>query len=66
MVLVELSADNSTELRDRTASPWFTARNKADLALHRLLGDRWMPLYTIPGAGPRARGDRRRGQVRFW
>lgn len=46
-VLADLSAANFVELRERVASPLFLARKKADLALNRLLGDRWLPLYTM-------------------
>lgn len=46
-VLADLSAANFVELRDRLASPLFLVRKKADLALNRLLGRRWVPLYTM-------------------
>jgi kynurenine 3-monooxygenase len=46
-VLADLSSANFVELRDRLASPLFLARKKADLALNRVLGDRWLPLYTM-------------------
>ncbi|PPK71462.1 NAD(P)/FAD-dependent oxidoreductase [Actinokineospora auranticolor] len=46
-VLADLSAANFVELRDRLSSPLFLARKKADLALNRLLGRRWVPLYTM-------------------
>ncbi|CRK62222.1 Kynurenine 3-monooxygenase [Alloactinosynnema sp. L-07] len=46
-VLADLSAENFIELRDRLASPLFLARKKADLALNKVLGDRWVPLYTM-------------------
>jgi kynurenine 3-monooxygenase len=46
-VLAELSKQNFVELRDRVGSPLYAARKRADLALNRLLGDRWMPLYTM-------------------
>lgn len=46
-VLAELSKSNFTELSSRLASPLFLARKRADLALHRALGDTWTPLYTM-------------------
>ncbi|GLZ38037.1 NAD(P)/FAD-dependent oxidoreductase [Actinokineospora sp. NBRC 105648] len=46
-VLADLSAANFVELRDRLSSPLFLARKRADLALNRLLGRRWVPLYTM-------------------
>lgn len=46
-VLADLSAENFVELRDRLSSPLFLARKNADLALNRLLGHRWVPLYTM-------------------
>ncbi|MDG4765163.1 NAD(P)/FAD-dependent oxidoreductase [Solwaraspora sp. WMMD406] len=46
-VLAELSERNFVELRDRIRSPWFRARKRADLVLHRMLGSAWLPLYTM-------------------
>ncbi|WP_216207572.1 FAD-dependent oxidoreductase [Amycolatopsis aidingensis] len=46
-VLAELSERNFVELRDRVASPLYALRKKADLVLNTLLGERWMPLYTM-------------------
>ncbi|GAB3489905.1 FAD-dependent oxidoreductase [Amycolatopsis cihanbeyliensis] len=46
-VLAELSERNFVELRDRVSSPLYAIRKKADLVLNKLLGDRWMPLYTM-------------------
>lgn len=46
-VLADLSAENFIELRDRVASPLFLVRKKADLVLNRILGRRWVPLYTM-------------------
>lgn len=46
-VLAELSEQNFVELRDRVSSPFYAVRKKADLALNRVLGDRWLPLYTM-------------------
>jgi kynurenine 3-monooxygenase len=45
--LVELSAQNFTELRATSASRWLTARKRVDLALARLLPVLWIPLYTM-------------------
>lgn len=46
-VLADLAKENFLELRDRVRSPLFLARKKADLLLHRVLGDAWQPLYTM-------------------
>jgi kynurenine 3-monooxygenase len=44
--LAEMSKQNFLELRDRVRSPWPRARKALDLSLHRLLGERWMPLHA--------------------
>lgn len=46
-VLADLARLNFVELRDGLRSPLFVARKRADLALNRLLGERWRPLYTM-------------------
>jgi kynurenine 3-monooxygenase len=46
-VLAQLSERNFVELRDKLRSPWFRLRKQADLVLHRLLGQAWLPLYTM-------------------
>jgi kynurenine 3-monooxygenase len=46
-VLADLSEQNFVELRDRVSSPLYSLRKKADLALNKVLGDRWLPLYTM-------------------
>lgn len=46
-VLADLSEQNFVELRDRVSSPLYSLRKKADLALNKMLGDRWLPLYTM-------------------
>ena len=45
--LLDLVKQNFDELRDTANQPTFVARKKVDLLLHRLLGDRWIPLYTM-------------------
>jgi kynurenine 3-monooxygenase len=35
------------ELRQKVRSPWFLARKRLDLAIHRLLPQAWTPLYTM-------------------
>lgn len=46
-VLCELSKANFVELRQRVRSPWFLARKRLDLAIHRLCPQWWLPLYTM-------------------
>ena len=46
-VLCELSKSNFIELKQKVRSPWFLARKRLDLAIHRLLPQRWIPLYTM-------------------
>jgi len=46
-VLCELSKTNFVELRQKVRSPWFHARKRLDLAIHRLLPQWWLPLYTM-------------------
>jgi kynurenine 3-monooxygenase len=46
-VLCELSKMNFLELRQSVRSPWFLARKRLDLAIHRLWPEAWIPLYTM-------------------
>lgn len=46
-VLCELSKANFIELKQKVRSPWFLARKRLDLAIHRLWPQRWIPLYTM-------------------
>ena len=46
-VLCELSKANFVELRQKVRSPWFLARKRLDLTIHRLLPRSWLPLYTM-------------------
>jgi len=46
-VLCELSKANFVELKEKVQSPWFLARKRLDLAIHRVWPQRWMPLYTM-------------------
>jgi kynurenine 3-monooxygenase len=46
-VLCELSKANFAELRQKVRSPWFLARKRLDLAIHRLWPESWIPLYTM-------------------
>ncbi|WP_460764519.1 FAD-dependent oxidoreductase [Lysobacter fragariae] len=45
--LAELSKANFVELKQKVKSPWFVARKRLDVALNRMLKDRWLPLYTM-------------------
>jgi len=46
-VLCELSKANFVELRQKVQSPWFLARKRLDLTIHRLWPRAWVPLYTM-------------------
>ncbi|HEY6349041.1 MAG TPA: NAD(P)/FAD-dependent oxidoreductase [Candidatus Angelobacter sp.] len=46
-VLCELSKANFVELRQRVRSPWFLARKRLDLIIHRVWPQAWIPLYTM-------------------
>jgi kynurenine 3-monooxygenase len=46
-VLCELSKANFVELRQKVRSPWFLARKRLDLIIHRLWPQAWIPLYTM-------------------
>lgn len=46
-VLCELSKANFIELKQKVQSPWFLARKRLDLAIHRVLPKAWIPLYTM-------------------
>ncbi|MCS7080413.1 MAG: FAD-dependent monooxygenase [Chloracidobacterium sp.] len=62
--LAELAYENYLEMRAKVASPWFLLRRRLEYALSRVLGDRFLPLYTmvsftrIPYAEARARAAR--------
>ncbi|WP_058868006.1 NAD(P)/FAD-dependent oxidoreductase [Chloracidobacterium thermophilum] len=62
--LAELAYENYLEMRAKVASPWFLMRRRLEYALSNLLGDRFLPLYTmvsftrIPYAEARARAAR--------
>lgn len=70
-VLADLSVANFTELRDGVRSPLRRARARADLALDRLLGPAWTPLYTLvshtttPYADALARARRQDAALRW-
>lgn len=71
-VLCELSKANFVELRQKVRSPWFLARKRLDLALHRLWPQAWVPLYTmiahttIPYADALARARRQDRILLLW
>lgn len=44
--LADLSRENFAELRDRVRSPWMRTRKAIHTFLHRILGERWMPLHA--------------------
>lgn len=46
-VLCELTKANFIELKQKVRSPWFLARKRLDLAIHRLWPKAWIPLYTM-------------------
>jgi kynurenine 3-monooxygenase len=70
-VLCELSKANFVELRQKVRSPWFLARKRLDMAIHRLWPQAWIPLYnmiahtTIPYAEALARSRRQEHIVLF-
>ena len=69
-VLCELNKVGFAELRQKVRSPWFLARKRLDLAIHRLWPQAWIPLYTmvahttIPYAEALAR-SRRQDRILF-
>ncbi len=62
--LAELAYDNYLEMRAKVASPWFLFRRRLEYLMSAVLGDRFLPLYTmvsfthIPYAEARARARR--------
>ncbi len=46
-VLCDLTKAACVELCEKVRSPWFLARKRLDLAIHRLLPRSWTPLYTM-------------------
>jgi kynurenine 3-monooxygenase len=71
-VLCELSKANFVELRQKVRSPWFLARKRLDLTIHRLFPQAWIPLYTmiahttIPYADALARSRRQDRILLLW
>lgn len=45
--LADLSLANYVEMRSLVAKPWFVLKSSVDAALHRTLGDRWVPKYSM-------------------
>ncbi|MGH7203721.1 MAG: FAD-dependent oxidoreductase [Candidatus Levyibacteriota bacterium] len=51
-LLAQLSKDNFIELRDKSRSPFYILKDKADTLLHRLFPDKWLPpLYVLIAHG---------------
>jgi kynurenine 3-monooxygenase len=71
-VLCELSKANFAELRQKVRSPWFLARKRLELVMHRVWPQKWVPLYTmiahttIPYGEALARSRRQERVLRFW
>jgi kynurenine 3-monooxygenase len=45
--LADLCLVNFVEMRDRVGSQWFVLRKRLEIALHALLGQGYLPLYTM-------------------
>ncbi|MCP4246843.1 MAG: FAD-dependent monooxygenase [bacterium] len=45
--IADLALGNFIEMRDHVGSPAFLRKKKREKRLHRLLGDRYVPLYTM-------------------
>lgn len=51
-LLAQLSKDNFIELRDKSRSPFYILKDKADTLLHRLFPNAWLPpLYVMVAHG---------------
>jgi len=67
--LAELAVLNFLEMRDKVGSRLFLWKKKIEIALHRLLGDAYVPLYTLisftrtPYADAREQAQRQNGRV---
>lgn len=63
-VLADLCFENFIEMRDKVGSKWFMAKKKLQILLYKLLGQAYLPLYTmieftrIPYADALARAKR--------
>lgn len=62
--LADLSLANFVEMRHHTASRLFLFKKRVEAVLHKLLGDRWIPLYSmvaftrLPYNVAKSRGER--------
>jgi kynurenine 3-monooxygenase len=69
--IADLALANFHEMRDRVASPLFRLEKRAEVLLHRLFPEWFVPLYTmisftrIPYAEARARAARQRAVIRW-
>lgn len=68
--IADLAIANFQEMRDKVASPFFRLEKRAEVLLHRLFPDWFVPLYTmisfsrIPYAEARDRAARQRRAIR--
>lgn len=68
--IADMALENFVEMRDHVASTAFLARKKLEKALHKLMPERFMPLYNmvsfslIPYAEARARALRQNRMIR--
>ena len=68
--IADLAIANFQEMRDKVASPFFRLEKRAEVLLHRLFPDWFVPLYTmisfsrIPYAEARNRAARQRRAIR--
>lgn len=56
--IVDLSMENYIEMRHKVVSTGYLIRKKLDGVLYKLLGDRWLPLYTMVSFRPDVRYSR--------
>jgi kynurenine 3-monooxygenase len=45
--LADMAVDNFLEMRDKVGSRWFRLRKRVEVLLHKLLGNWYVPLYTL-------------------
>lgn len=58
VAIVDLSMENYIEMRHKVVSTLYLVRKKLDNVLYKLLGDNWLPLYTMVSFRPDVRYSR--------
>lgn len=64
--IADMALANFIEMRDHTGKGWFRLKKRLEQRLHRLLGDRFIPLYEMVSFSTIPYDDARRRATRQW